>query len=52
MAKDFLRGSLNEMGLDASTGNLLYDLNTVVLVLRLISSYWGVPKEMDEIIHQ
>jgi hypothetical protein len=48
----FLRGKLTAEDPNASTRNLMYDLNSVQITLGSISSRWGVSGEMDEILHR
>ncbi|KAH8654939.1 hypothetical protein BGZ60DRAFT_385546 [Tricladium varicosporioides] len=50
--KEFLEGSYTS-GISASgTRNLMYDLNALQLILKSVSSKWGVSHEMDRILQQ
>ncbi|KAH6665576.1 C2H2 type zinc finger domain protein [Halenospora varia] len=50
--EDFLQGSYTGRTSVSRTRNLMYDLNALQLILKSVSSKWGVSHEMDRILQQ
>ena len=50
--KSFLNGKYSRSTPNATTKNLVYELNSLQITLNLIASRWGVSHEMDGVLQQ